>query len=166
MAGELDADRARDIEAALRALVHRVEPDAEVIFERHAVRPIGYSWDGRRLRVTGATFESQIHEIAHLLLAPAHRRREPEFGLGPDPYRRGFVPRIVSREEADREELAACDMQLLIVRLFGLDETLAMSEYDTPPLTEERIRALRDRYPDALPSELWERARPDHDRAR
>lgn len=150
--------RTDEIEAALRALVHRVEPEAEVSFERHSVRPIGYSWDGRRLRVTGATFESQIHEIAHLLVAPEARRREPEFGLGPDPYRRGFVPRIVSEEEADEEELATCDLQLVIVRLLGLDEELAMSEYGTPPLTAQRVRALHDRNPGALPPEWWSRA--------
>ncbi|MCZ7681810.1 MAG: hypothetical protein M5U28_24675 [Sandaracinaceae bacterium] len=150
--------RAAEIEAALRALVARVEPEAEVMFEHHDVRPIGYSWDGRRLRVTGATYESRVHEIAHLLVAPASRRREPEFGLGPDPYRRGFVARTVSLEEADREELDACDLQLVIVRVLGLDEALTQSEYGTPPLTPERVRALRDRHPEALPPAWWERA--------
>ncbi len=144
--------------AVLERLVRRIEPDAELIFEEHAVRPIGVSWDGRTLRVTGATLESQIHEIAHLLVAPAERRRLPEFGLGPDPYRRSFVERSVSKEEADREELATCDLQLLIVRLLGLDEELVMSEYGTEALTKARVRALRASHPRALPDELWERA--------
>lgn len=82
----------------------------------------------------------------------------PEFGLGPDPYRRQFVPRLVPQEEADREELDACALQLILVRMLGLDESAVVAEVKVEPLTEERVRALRARRPRALPDAWWERA--------
>jgi hypothetical protein len=146
------------IEEQLRALVRRVEPGATIYFPRRRAFRVGYSWNGRHLRPTGATLESQIHEIAHLLVSARERRRYPEFGLGPDPYRRNLAQRVISERAAAREELDACTMQLLLVRLLGLDESAVMLEVHTDPLTEKRIRALRRRYPSALPSEWWQRA--------
>ena len=146
------------IEAELRALVKRHAPWAVIRFERHGARPYGVSWDGNVLRTTGRTYESVIHEVAHLLLSPPERIRLPEFGLGPDPCRRGFVERVTSREEADLEEHDACVLQLLIVRILGLDEPLVRNEYGTAPLTREVIEALRRGRPHALPEAWWKRA--------
>ncbi|MEZ4339050.1 MAG: hypothetical protein R3B82_20725 [Sandaracinaceae bacterium] len=146
------------IEAELRARVRHVIPTAQIYFPRKRMFRAGYSWNGKHLRPTGETLESQCHEVAHLLLAPAHRRGDPEFGLGPDPYRRMFVPLTCSEEEAAREELDACTMQLLLVRLLGLDEAAVILEVKTTPPTAARVRELRARYPWALPDDWWDRA--------
>lgn len=149
----------RAIEAELRALVRHVAPRARIYFPRRRAYRVGYSWNGRHLRPTGLTLESQLHEVAHLLLASDARRALPEFGLGPDPYRRNHPPCVVSREEADREELDACALQLLLARLFALDEHAVAIEFHTAPLSRETVEALEARYPDALPREWWRRAR-------
>jgi len=147
----------RAIETKLRELVRHVAGDAKIYFPRKRGWQLGYSWNGRHLRPTGLTLESQIHEIAHLLLAPPSRRDQPEFGLGPDPYKRNHVPLTVPQGEADREELDACALQLLLVRLLGLDEAAMMCEFHTAPLTIERVQDLRARYPAALPEAWWQR---------
>jgi hypothetical protein len=148
----------RTRERILRQLVREVIPSARIYFPRKQGFRVGVSWNGRHLRPTGVTLESQIHEIAHLLVSPAERRALPEFGLGPDPYRRSAVERVASEADADREELDACTLQLLLVRLLDLDEAAVMLEVHTEPLTEARISALRERRPHALPSTWWERA--------
>ncbi len=150
--------RRRTIEDALRALVRHAIPTARVYFPRKRTFRAGYSWNGKHLRPTGETLESQCHEVAHLLIAPAHRRGDPEFGLGPDPYRRMFVPLTCSEEEAAQEELDACTMQLLLVRLLGLDEAAVILEVKTCAPSAERVAELRARYPGALPEPWWERA--------
>lgn len=152
------AKRRRAIEEELRVLVRRVAPGARIYFPRERGFRAGYSWNGRHLRPTGLTLESQIHEVAHVLIAAPERRALPELGLGPDPYRRMFVERVVSEEEAAAEELDACSMQLLIVRLLGLDEAAVIQEVKCAPLTAERVSELRRRYPDALPESWWARA--------
>ncbi|MCC6873563.1 MAG: hypothetical protein IT378_04570, partial [Sandaracinaceae bacterium] len=131
------------IETVLRELVRHAAPGVTVYFPRKRIYRAGYSWNGKHLRPTGETLESQIHEIAHLLVAPEERRTMPEFGLGPDPYRRQFVPRLVPQEEADREELDACALQLILVRMLGLDESAVVAEVKVELLTEECVRALR-----------------------
>lgn len=148
----------RQIERELRALVRHAIPTARVYFPRKRRFRAGYSWNGKHLRPTGETLESQCHEVAHLLIAPAHRHADPEFGLGPDPYRRMFVPLTCSEEEAAREELDACTMQLLLVRLLGLDEAAVILEVKTSAPSSERVAELRERYPWALPDAWWERA--------
>lgn len=146
------------VERQLRELVDRVVPGARVYFPRKRCWRAGYSWNGKHLRPTGETLESQCHEIAHVLVAARERLGEPEFGLGPDPYRRAFVARTVPQEEADAEELDACSMQLLIVWLLGLDRAAVILEVKTRALTLERVVELRTRCPDALPDAWWERA--------
>ena len=146
------------VERRLRELVAGVVPGARIYFPRKRCWRAGFSWNGRHLRPTGETLESQCHEVAHLLVAPASRLGQPEFGLGPDPYRRAFVPRTVPLDEADKEELDACAMQLLLVHLLGLDEAAVILEVKTEPLTRARVAELRRRHPDALPEEWWERA--------
>ncbi len=146
------------IERELRDLVRRVVPTARIYFPRKRMFRAGYSWNGRHLRPTGETLESQCHEVAHVLVSPPHRRADPELGLGPDPYRRMFVPRTCSEEEAAREELDACTMQLLLVRLLGLDEAAVILEVKTTAPSEARVRELRDRCPWALPDDWWDRA--------
>ncbi len=146
-------------EEALRDLVSRAAPGAQIDFPRDGPPGVGYSWDGRRLRPTGLTLESQIHEVAHLLLASKERLALPEFGLGPDPYRRNEPPCVLPAAEADREELDACDMQLLLVRLLGLDQVAVQVEYSTAPITRASVERLYARYPDALPADWWIRAR-------
>lgn len=44
----------------------------------------GPVWDGDRGHWFGLDATSVAHEIAHWLVAPSHRRRLPNFGLGPD----------------------------------------------------------------------------------
>src|SRR5262249_29512308 len=150
--------RQRAIEAQLRELVRRRAPEVTVRFPRKRRPPNGYSWNGKHLRPTGQTLESQIHEIAHFLVAPPSRWAYPEFGLGPDPYRRNFVERVIPQEEADREEADAGALQLLIVTLLRLDAGAVMTEVHVAPLDDGRIDLLRSRYPDALPPEWWQRA--------
>lgn len=147
-----------EAEERVRVLVRRVVPTATVYFPRKRSYPLGHSWNGRHLRPTGETLESQLHEIAHLLIAPPERRHLPEFGLGPDPYKRNQVARVCSREEADREEVAACTLQLVLAHLLGLDHAAVRIEFQTAPLTRAALGDLRARYPDALPSGLWESA--------
>jgi len=145
-------------EQVLRSLVRRLVPGARIYFPRRRAPGVGYSWNGRHLRPTGLTLESQIHEIAHLLLASPDRLKLPEFGLGPDPYRRNDPPCVIPQEEADREELDTCDMQQLLVRLLGLSEAAVQNEYSTAPITAESVRRLHARYPNALPEAWWQRA--------
>lgn len=145
------------VEARLRELVAYAAPGARIYFPRKRGPRLGYSWNGRHLRPTGLTYESQLHEIAHLLVAPTSRRSLVEFGLGPDPYRPSDARCQIPREEADAEELAACTMQLVLARLLGLDEGAIRTEYSESPLTRARVESLRDRRPDALPAELWQR---------
>jgi elongation factor P hydroxylase len=102
--------------------------------------------------------ESVCHEVAHLLVSAPHRRGLPEFGLGPDPYRNSDARRAALQQEADAEELDACTMQLVLVRLLGLSEIAVMIEVKPEPLTRSRLRSLRRRRPDALPAEWWRRA--------
>lgn len=146
------------MESTLRELVSRVAPGARIYFPRRRAYRVGYSWNGRHLRPTGLTLESQLHEIAHLLLAAHARRALPEYGLGPDPYRRNHPPSVVTKEEADREELDTCALQLLLARLLALDEAAVQIEFHTAPLTATTVQDLRARYPDALPSRWWDRA--------
>lgn len=145
----------RAVEARLRELVANAAPGARVYFPRKRGPRLGYSWNGRHLRPTGLTLESQLHEIAHVLVAPPARRRLVEFGLGPDPYRPSNARPCIPREEADAEELAACTMQLVLARLLGLDEGAIRTEYSESPLTRARVGALRERYPEALPPACW-----------
>lgn len=146
------------VEAQLRAVVAHVAPGARVYFPRGRDRRVRYSWNGRHLRPTGLTLESQCHEVAHLLVSAPDRRGAPEFGLGPDPYRFSDAQRIVPDDVSDREELDACTMQLVLVRLLGLDEGAVMDEVRTDALTLQRVQDLRARHPDALPLPWWERA--------
>src|SRR5262249_16843560 len=115
-------------------------------------------WNGRHLRPTGLTLESQCHEVAHVLVAAPHRRALSEFGLGPDPYRYSSAARVVRDNVAEREEDAACTMQLVLVRLLGLDEGAGVDEVRAKPLTRASLRALRRRCADALPRAWWRRA--------
>ncbi|MEM7155947.1 MAG: hypothetical protein AAF799_24055 [Myxococcota bacterium] len=151
-------DRARllrDAEAELRGLVRRVVPGATIYFPRRRAHRVGHSWNGRHLRPTGMTLESQLHEVAHLLLASPRRRTMVEFGLGPDPYRRNDVPCVIPREDADREELHTCWMQLLLARLLTLDVDAVRCEFQLPPLTHAMVKTLVDTYPEALPPRWW-----------
>jgi hypothetical protein len=148
----------RTRERILRQLVREVIPSARIYFPRKQGFRVGVSWNGRNLRPTGVTLESQIHEVAHLLVSSPERRTFAEFGLGPDPYRRSAVSRMTSEPEADLEELDACTLQLLLVRLLELDEAAVMLEVKTEALTTARIRALRERRPFALPDAWWQRA--------
>ena len=147
------------IEAQLRALVRNVVPTARIYFPRRRAFRAGFSWNGRHLRPTGETLESQIHEVAHVLLAPPERRGLPELGLGPDPYRRNFAAQTVPDEVAAREELDACTLQLLLVRLLGLNEAAVMCEVHTDRLSPDTVASLVRRYPHALPEAWWARAR-------
>lgn len=155
---EVPAETRRAIERHLRALVARLVPGAKIYFPRRPHRKTRYSWNGRHLRPTGLTLESQCHEVAHLLVSAPDRRVHHEFGLGADPYRHSDARRVVDEEIADREEEDACTMQLVLVRLFGLSEGAVVDEVFTEPLTAERIRALRRRCARALPEEWWARA--------
>jgi hypothetical protein len=145
-------------EHELRGLVRAAIPNARIYFPRKRGFRVGVSWNGRHLRPTGVTLESQCHEIAHVLVAAPERRSLPEFGLGPDPYRRSAVARVIPEDEADREELDACTLQLVLVRLLGLDEGAVMLEVHTEPLSRARIESLRERRPHALPPAWWDRA--------
>jgi len=150
------APNRRVAEARLRALVRRRVPGARIYFPRRAKPPgVGLSWNGRHLRPTGLTLESQLHEIAHLLVAHPDRLRLPEFGLGPDPYRRNLARRVCPKAEADAEEADTCTMQLVLARLLRLDAAAVQQEYSTAPLTREAVAALRRRHPDALPEAAW-----------
>lgn len=151
-------DRRRQ-EDELRALVRRVVPGARIYFPRRRAYRWGLSWNGRHLRPTGLTLESQLHEIAHLLLASPERRRMPEFGLGPDPYRRNDVPCVIPREDADLEETHTCWLQLLLAHLLGLDEVAVQVEFQLAPLTRRMVTTLERSHPDALPPRWWQRAR-------
>ncbi len=148
----------RAVERELRTLVDRVVPGAKIFFSRRPHRKTRYSWNGRHLRPTGLTLESQCHEVAHLLVSDPERRVHPEFGLGVDPYRHSDAPRVVEPQVADREEEDACTMQLILVRLFGLSEAAVVDEVFTVPLTSARIIDLRRRRGNALPVSLWRRA--------
>jgi hypothetical protein len=148
----------RAVEQELRSLVDHAVPGAKIFFSRRVDRRVRYSWNGRHLRPTGLTLESQCHEVAHLLVAAPHRRKHNEFGLGPDPYRYSDARQIVSDEVAEREERAACEMQMLLVRLLGLNEGAVMGEVRADPLTPASVRALRRRYARALPQAWWRRA--------
>jgi len=150
--------RRRAIEAELRTLVRRVAPGARIYFPRRRAWRVGYSWNGRHLRPTGLTLESQLHEVAHVLLASPERLRLPEFGLGPDPYRRNDVACTIPRAQADLEELHTCWLQQLLARLLDLDEAAVRCEFQLPPLREEMVVVLRRTYPGALPSAWWKRA--------
>lgn len=147
-------------EAQLRMLVDRVAPGARIYFPRKRGWKVGtaYSWNTRHLRPTGLTLESQLHEIAHLLLAAPHRLDQLEFGLGPDPYRRYDVPRTIPQDEADREELHTCWLQLLLTHLLDLDVAAVRYEYQLEPLTAQMVAVLHQTYPAALPPSWWERA--------
>ncbi len=151
----------RAAEQQCRMLVRRVAPTARIYFPRRSATDPrmarGYSWNGRHLRPTGATLESQLHEVAHLLLAAPHRLGEVEFGLGPDPYRRYDVPRTIPKEQADREELHTCWLQLLLAHLLELDVEAVRYEYTLPPLTRSMVVSLRSTYPGALPDSWWQR---------
>jgi len=157
MAEPLPAPR-RALEARLRALVRHVIPGARIFFPRRRDRRVRYSWNGRDLRPTGLTLESVCHEIAHLLVSAPHRRGLPEFGLGPDPYRHSDAARVAPVDEARREELDACAMQVVLARLLGLDEGAVFDEVRPEPLTAAGLCALRGRHPDALPAEAWDAA--------
>lgn len=149
----------RHQEDELRALVRRVVPGARIYFPRRRPYRVGLSWNGRHLRPTGLTLESQLHEIAHLLLASPERRRQPEFGLGPDPYRRNDVARTIPQDAADLEETHTCWLQLLLAHLLGLDEVAVRVEFQLEPLTVAMVQTLERTYPDALPTQWWERTR-------
>ncbi|MEX1366756.1 MAG: hypothetical protein AB1Z98_26760, partial [Nannocystaceae bacterium] len=64
-------------EGVLRKLVRCRAPGATIYFPRRRQPQVGLSWNGRHLRPTGLTLESQLHEIAHLLLASPARLRQP-----------------------------------------------------------------------------------------
>lgn len=153
--------RLRALEDQLRALVDRVAPGARIYFPRKRGWKVGttYSWNTRHLRPTGLTLESQLHEIAHLLLAAPHRLDQLEFGLGPDPYRRYDVPCTVPREVAEREETHTCWMQLLLTHLLDLDHAAVCYEYQLEPLTARMVAELHRTYPGALPASWWARAK-------
>ena len=155
-----DPSARRRVERELRALVARLVPGAKIYFPRRTRpgAPTRYSWNGRHLRPTGLTLESQCHEVAHLLVSDPARRAYNEFGLGADPYRHSDAPRVAEQAVADREEEDACTMQLVLVRALGLDEAAVEVEVYTGPLTPLRVRELRRRCGHALPDEWWRRA--------
>jgi hypothetical protein len=154
---EPDSSTRAAVEATLRAFVHHAVPGAKIYFPRGRDRRVRYSWNGRHLRPTGLTLESQCHEVAHVLVSAPDRRSLCEFGLGPDPYRNSNARRVVRDRIAEREEEAACTMQLVLVRLLGLNERAVVEEVAAVPLSEERVRALRRRYARALPADAWRR---------
>ncbi len=158
MTGRVDAATRREVERQLRALVDRLVPGAKIFFPRRVHRRTRYSWNGRHLRPTGLTLESQCHEVAHLLVSSPERRKHHEFGLGADPYRHSDAARVADLETAAREEEDACAMQLVLARVLGLSEAAVESEVYTEPLTPARLRALQRRCGHALPPDWWRRA--------
>jgi hypothetical protein len=75
-----------------------------------------FSWDGSRLRARSEA-SVIVHEIAHWQVAPADRRRLPDFGLGagPETARKAEADaaRVVSEEVKQEEECLASVLGIL-----------------------------------------------------
>lgn len=152
--------------------IHRLDPNVKVSLpgddqeDVSKAHPSPYSWDGKgRLIATGGGLGVALHEVAHFLLADPERRKLPEYGLGPDPYRMYrpgslFVVKVMTEMERDREENLTCYLQLGLMYVLGLSERVSVEAKKLGlafgPLPEdiEDCRAYRG---DCLPEEVWER---------
>ena len=87
----------------------------------------GYVWDGETIALLEANNSPRsdaniVHDIAHYLVAPATRRKHPEFGLGTSSD--AGVPSInslLTHEYAQREEEEASLLGILIEKELKLD---------------------------------------------
>lgn len=68
-------------------------------------------------------YDLGLHDLAHYLVAPAERRKLPNFGLGnhPSVMESRLLARVVTRSQADLEEESASLLNVLMARdLFGV----------------------------------------------
>jgi hypothetical protein len=79
-----------------------------------------YAWDGSRLRAVPDDPSELIHDVAHWLCAPSHRRPLPEFGLGDSPGPWQAANLTVPYWVAGREERRASVVGILAERELGM----------------------------------------------
>lgn len=148
-------------EQALRAMLGRVVPGARIYFprKRSPQDHIQFTWNGRHLHPSGETLESQIHDVAHVLIASKSRRQLPECGLGPDPYRPSDAPRTIADNVCYDEEGLACALQAALCLMLGLDYEAAEREVNVDRPTLDKLAAIKRYAPDALSDTLWHQLR-------
>lgn len=152
-------------------MLDRVVPGARIYIHAQPVKGGDprtlVTWNGRHLRPSGASYEAYLHDIAHVLVAPAERRHIVECGLGPDPYREGHmnstqyaaVPFVVTSEVASCEEYITCCLQAILTVSMGLSLGEVMEEVGAEEPTLDTFCDVMEYAPDALPIQLWNRAR-------
>lgn len=71
-----------------------------------------YTWDGSTLHLPlcDTPYESALHEVAHVLVAPARRLAMPEYGLGSDPGNGTDAPLVIDHYRAEEEESRVCSL--------------------------------------------------------
>lgn len=148
----------RAVEDQIRSIVHDIDPSVRVEFERSPgqARRRRYTWDGSTLVSAGSTYESYLHDVAHWLVATKQQRAEPEFGLGPDPYRDSDAALIVTTPRIIEEHV--CDVQMVLVLVCGLDATEVVAEVGAVVPQASELQDLQKRFPDILSSAMWVRA--------
>lgn len=116
------------------------------------------TWPGDgRLVMSERDLVRALHDLAHAMIAPAERRRLPEFGLGPDPANmQDHTPRVVSMRAAKAEESLACELHwCLAAYLEGVDGVRDVEGYVDMdvPLTR-MINDLGRRFARVLPPDF------------
>lgn len=147
----------RYAERECRRLLARLVPNARIYFPRSGKLPRTYTWNGRHLHPSGKTLESQIHDVVHVLIAPDSRRLLPECGLGPDPYRISDAPCVLSFEDAQKEEILTCRLQVALAKLWDLHYEAAERELNVQLPDVTLLGGVHDYAPWALDTETWDR---------
>lgn len=148
----------KQLERAIRALIHRVDPSVRLYFQRTNEGMQRYSWNGRTLRPATTTYESYLHDVAHWLVATKAQRKQVEFGLGPDPYRLSNASRTVTERTANRIETETSLLQTVLVLAFGLNVEAVAEETQYPTPTLAKLQRYRQRKPHLVPRAVWENA--------
>ena len=126
------------------------------------------SYDGKLLTCLDSDGYNILHEICHHLVASKENRKLPNWGLGESPFEKEECP--VSKQTRDeteslQEELDCSALHLALSRLFGAKGWDLIMEADTIRValpTQEVISSLQEKYPAALPFNVWDQLRDIH----
>jgi len=101
--------RREEIHSIAEGWIKKLDPSYRIDWSPSPGYP--YSWDGSGLLRMGTQKTIlALHDIGHIYYSPADRRREPEFGLGADPYHASRAPITASRKRMWWEELTTCHL--------------------------------------------------------
>lgn len=170
------------LRSLLRDLFLRVTPDKQIFFygTNPAENAATESYDGYTLTLFEDDAHHMLHEVCHHLLATSERREKINWELGESPFASegwhslNWDQRKTLRNSkeypavrfAPDEEADTCLLEMSLAKLLGcgsraLKARMHDTNFEELPSKNDVLRLARE-YPDALPSEMWDRLETCH----